>query len=123
MKRICIQIRRDFLPLIRFLKSAEISRGKQNVFDEPLISNFTRYAMSRGEIFSMGKNYQKVASEMRKCLLEMITKALKIEMNYVSEFDFDMEPRDPRLCIMKLGLEDKTRITVPLIDKSATREE
>lgn len=123
MKRIRVQVKRDFLPLVRLLESAEIVRRRQNDFDEPVIGNFAKYAVSRGSILLTGKSFDRVASEARKCILEMICKALKVEMDDVSELDFSMAPRDPRLFIMNLGLKDGTQIIVPLIDRAATREE
>jgi len=123
VKRIRVQVKRDFLPLVRLLESAEIVRRRQNDFDEPVIGNFAKYAVSRGSILLTGKSFDRVTSEARKCILEMICKALKVEMDDVSELDFSMAPRDPRLFIMNLGLKDGTQIIVPLIDRAATREE
>ena len=122
-KQISDEVKRDFHPLIKFIKSAEIRRGKQNVFDEPIIGNFVKYALTYGDIFFASERYEKAGEEARKILLEMIAEALKIKMNEISELDFETERRDPRMFIMSLLLADGTQIVVPLIDRSATKEE
>lgn len=122
-KNMLVQIKRDFLPVIRFLESAEIVRGKQNDFDDPVIGDFAKYAVSPGEIFLLRGGIDHVGSEARRCLLEMICNAINIKMDDVSELDFEIERRDPRVCMMNLGLRDGTKIMVPLIDRSATKEE
>jgi len=59
----------------------------------------------------------------RKTLFEMISEELKIKMNEISDLDFEVDPRDSRLIVMRLSLVDGTGITIPLIDNSATKEE
>ena len=118
-KQILNEVRRDFQPLFNFIKSAEILRGKENEFDEPVIGDFAKYAIPRATIGS----YEKVVKEIRKILFEMIAEALNIKMNDISDLDFEMVPRDPRLGEMNLLLADGTKIIVPLIDRSATEEE
>ena len=123
IEQISNEVKRNFHPLVKFIKSAEIRRGKQNVFDEPVIGKFVKYTITYGDIFLAGKCYEKARREARKTLFEMIAKALKIKMNEISELDFEKERRDPRICRMNLLLADGTQIKVPLIDRSATKEE
>ena len=101
------------------MKSAKICRGKQNEFDDPVIGNFARYAIPQGDI----ELYVEAKREARKTLFEMISEALKIKMNEISDLDFEVGPRDSRLSVMRLSLVDGTEITIPLVDKSATKEE
>lgn len=122
-KEVSNEVRRDFQPLIKFIKLAEINRGKQNEFDEPVIGNFAKYAITYGDILFAPELYEEAKIEARKTLFEMIAEALKIKVNEISDLDFKREPRDPRMCMMNLLLADGTEITVPLIDRSATEEE
>ena len=118
-KQILNEIKRDFQPLFKYIKSAEILRGKQNELDEPIIGNFAKYAITYAEI----RLQETVGREARNIISQILAKALDISINQISDLDFYMEPRDPRMVTMYLLLEDGTEITVPLIDKSATEEE
>lgn len=68
-------------------------------------------------------SYEEIGREIREILFEMIAEALNIKMNEISDYEFNMAPREPRMVVMHLLLADGTEITVPLIDRSATEEE
>jgi hypothetical protein len=122
-RRLGNEVKRDFYPLIEFMKSAEIQRGKQNDFDEPVIGNFSKYVVTYGDIVFAGQGLENARKETRKILFEMIAVALGIKTSEISDLDFEVESRDPRMGVMNLVLADGTQVRVPLIDKSATKEE
>lgn len=118
LKLICDEVKRDFQPVMKLLQSEKIYRGEDNVFD-PIIGNFAKYAIPSADVMF----YEELNRETRKILFKMISEALEIKIQKICDLDFEMDPREPRLVVMYLLLEDGTEISVPLMDRSATIEE
>jgi len=112
------EVKRDFKPVMGFIKSTKIYKGEENIFD-PVIGDFAKYMIPRAEIGL----YEELNRQTRKLIFEMISEALSIKIDQISDLDFDTDPRDPRMTVLYLLLADETEIIIPLIDRFATMEE